>query len=103
MTPRIDDDKVQRLLIGLELPTGAVIAPGDPLFAGDAPAEGPDARPIGEVTSVASSGPGGAPFALALVKRSHAAAGSPLEIRPTAGLSIAAKADGRSFWTEGAS
>ena len=38
-----------------------------------------------------------------VVKRSHAAAGSPLEIWPTAGLSIAAKADGRSFWTEGAS
>lgn len=93
-------DKVQRLLVGLDVVAGAAIAPGTPLFPAEAPADGTAARPVGEVTSVATGRPGEPPAVLALVKRSHAAAGTAIWIQPADGEPIPAIAAGRPFWEQ---
>lgn len=87
-------DKVQRLLVGLDLPEGAVVAPGDALLD---PADPDGARPLGEVTSVAP-GTDGPAAVLGFVKRAAATPGTGVMVRGADGTKISATVGDRWFW-----
>ena len=89
-------DKVQRLLVGLDVPAGAAILPGSPLRD---PADPGAERPLGEITSVALDPGGGPPAVLGLVKRAAAEAGTPLIVQTADGGEVTGKIADRWFWS----
>lgn len=87
-------DKVQRLLVGVEVPAGVTLAAGDAVLAPDDPA---GERPLGALTSVAAA-PDGPPAVLALVKRTGAEPGTGVMVRNAGGEKISANLADRWFW-----
>ncbi len=89
-------DKVQRLLVGLELDRPSAIGPGDALYLPGADLA--KDRPAGEITSFADSPDGGRMVALALVKRDVALAGGELGGVGWRGDGFSARISDRWFW-----